>query len=69
MKNELLSFYKNMYFNRIQHIKIKKINLKKQASVFFSIFYKKGLHAIKIYPIFALAKQKRYHSSVGRAKD
>ncbi len=31
-----------MYFNRIQHIKIKKINLKKQALIFFHIFFKKA---------------------------
>ena len=37
-----MSFYKNMYFNRIQHIKIKKINLKKQALIFFHIFFKKA---------------------------
>jgi len=42
MKDELMSFYKNMYFNRIQHIKIKKINLKKQAFVFFNNFCKKA---------------------------
>ena len=62
-------FSTDMYFNKKQQVKVENQSKSNQRTHFFQEIFIHGVCRIKKSSIFAPAKRKWRHSSVGRAKD